>query len=147
MEVRSVYHDITFIETFLTQEFCDKHKLFTDKFNRETGMYEIVDRDYRKIKAKLLFSLTNFGQPLVTVIDGNYRNRGELLLKHQYEGIGLKPDYTRDTLKNLQSIWRRPVFIETVANDEPVRIGFDGKEILEEKITADQEDAAAEVEA
>ncbi len=146
-EVRKIYNDITFIDTFLTQAFCDKHKLFTYKFNRETGMYEIVDRDYRRIKAKLLFGLTNFGQPLVTVVDGNYRNRGELLLKHQYEGIGLKQDYAQDTLKNIQSIWRRPVFIETVMNDEPVRIGFDGKEVIEEKVTADKEDAAAEVEA
>jgi len=136
-EVRKIFNDITFIDTFLTQEFCDRHKLFTYKFNRETGMYEIVDRDYRRIKAQLLFGLTNFGQPLITVIDGNYRNRAELLLKHHYEGIGLKQDYARDTLKNMQLIWRRPVFIETVVHDEPTRIGFDGKEVIEEKIAAD----------
>ncbi len=144
-EVRKIYNDITFIDTFLTEEFCEKHKLFTYRFNSQTGMYEIADRDYRKVKAKLLFSLTNFGQPLIYVVNGNYRNRGELLLKHQHEGVGLKQDYARDTLKNLQSIWRRPVHLETIVGEDEVRVGFDGKEIVEEKIgEAEEEKEKAE---
>ncbi len=132
--VRKICNDITFIDTFLTEEFCEKHKLFTYRFNSQTGMYEIADRDYRKVKAKLLFSLTNFGQPLIYVVDGNYRNRGELLLRHRHEGVGLKQDYARDTLKNLQNIWRRPVYLETIVGEDELRVGYDGKEIVEEKI-------------
>ncbi len=139
-EVRKIYNDITFIDTFLTEEFCEKHKLFTYRFNPQTGVYEIADRDYRKVKAKLLFGLTNFGQPLIYVVEGNYRNRGELLLKHHHEGIGLKQDYARDTLKNLQIIWRRPVYLETVVGEDEVRIGYDGKEIIEEKIGEPEEE-------
>jgi len=141
-EVRKIYNDVSFIDSFLTEEFCEAHKLFTYRFNPETRMYEIADRDYRKVKAKLLFSLTNFGQPFIYVIDGNFRNRGELLLKHRFEGIGLKQDYARDTLRNIQRIWRRPVFLETRVNDAAVRIGYDGKKILEEKIALPEEEAA-----
>ena len=146
-EVRKIYNDVTFIDTFMTEAFCEDQKLFTYTFNRETGMYEIADRDYRKVKARLLFSLTNFGQPRITVVDGNFKNRGELLMKHDHEGIGLKQDYARETLKNLQSIWRRPVHIETVVNDEAVRIGYDGKDMVEEKTGQPDEEEREKVEA
>jgi stage V sporulation protein R len=146
-EVRKIYNDVTFIDTFMTEEFCEKHKLFTYRFNPETGMYEIADRDYRKVKAKLLFSLTNFGQPLIHVVDANFRNRGELILKHRHDGFGLKQDYARDTLKNLQRVWRRPVHIETIMKDEPVRIGYDGHEVVEEKIGEPEGQEQEQVEA
>lgn len=133
-EVRKIYNDITFIDTFMNQAFCDKHKLFTYRFNPKTRMYEIADRDYLKVKNKLLFSLTNFGQPIIYVVDANYKNRGELYLIHQYEGIPLKQDYAKDTLKNLQSIWRRPVYIETQMKNARIRIGYDGQEVIEERI-------------
>ncbi len=145
-EVRKIYNDVTFIDTFMTEDFCEKHKLFTYRFNPQTGMYEIADRDYRKVKARLLFSLTNFGQPLIYVVDANYQNRGELYLKHQSEGIDLKKSYAQDTLKNIQSIWRRPVYIETRIKDKPVRIGFDGKEILEEVISENEKEKETEAE-
>ena len=129
----------------MTEEFCENHKLFTYQFNRETGMYEIADRDYRKVKAKLLFSLTNFGQPFIYVVDGNYKNRGELFLRHKYEGIPLKVDYAQDTLRNIQNIWRRPVYIETIVDNHPMRFGFDGNEVIEERI--EPVDKASETEA
>ena len=47
--------------------------------------------------------------------DGNYKNRGELFLEHQFSGVELKLDYARDTLANLHKLWRRPVHIETDA--------------------------------
>ena len=52
-------------------------------------------------------------------MDGNYKNRGELYLKHKYQGVELKLDYARDTLANLQRLWGRPVHIETVVDDKP----------------------------
>ena len=142
-EVRKVYNDVTFIDAFLTEEFCEKHRLFTYRFNPKTRMYEIADRDYRKIKEKLLFGLTNFGLPVIHVLDGNYRNRGELYLRHASEGVDLKVGWARETLKNIQRIWRRPVHLETRRSGLPFRIGFDGKEVVEERIKAEA-DAAEE---
>src|SRR5205814_1249762 len=79
-EVRRVYNDITFIDTFLTPEFCQEHKMFSYNYQDQTGQYVIESREFEKIKKRLLFSLTNFGKPWIYVVDGNYRNRGELLL-------------------------------------------------------------------
>ena len=70
--------------------------------------------------------MTNHGRPFIYVQDGNYRNRGELYLLHQHEGIELKQDYAQDTLVNLHRLWRRPVHIETIIDEKPSILSFDG---------------------
>ena len=82
-------------------------------------------------KQKLLFQLTNMGEPNIAVVDGNYENRSELLLKHSYEGIDLRQDYMRDTLANLHAMWTRPVVIATRMGDRSVLVRFDGKDYQE----------------
>jgi stage V sporulation protein R len=72
--------------------------------------------------------LTNFGKPWIYVVDGNYRNRGELLLKHQHNGVDLKLDHAQDTLANIQFIWSRPVHLQTVVDGKPTLLSFDGSE-------------------
>ena len=125
-EVRRVHNDVTFIDTFLTPEFCIKQGFFAYQFNESTNYYEIATREFQGIKTQLLNSLTNHGRPFIFVQDGNYRNRGELFLLHQYEGIELKQDYAQDTLANLHKLWRRPVHIETVIEEKPSILSFDG---------------------
>ncbi len=133
-EVRRLYSDVTFIDEFLTPEFCQEHRLFVYAYNISSDQMEIASREFEKIKRQFLFQLTNFGHPHISVIDGNYKNRGELMLKHQHEGVDLKDDYAAATLKNLQKVWRRPVGIETVSEGVPTRIIFDGNEVREERI-------------
>jgi stage V sporulation protein R len=125
-EVRRVHNDVTFIDTFLTPEFCVKQNFFAYKFNESTNYYEIASREFEAIKTQLLNALTNHGRPFIYVQDGNYRNRGELYLLHKYEGIELKQDYAHDTLANLHQLWRRPVHIETMIEDKPAILSFDG---------------------
>jgi stage V sporulation protein R len=125
-EVRRIHNDVTFIDTFLTPEFCAKHRMFSFAYNDTTDYYEIASREFPKIKRQLLSNLTNHGRPFIYVVDGNYRNRGELYLTHQYMGIELKMDYARDTLANLQMLWGRPVHVETVVDDDPTVLSFDG---------------------
>jgi len=136
-EVRRVCTDVTFIDDYLTEEFCHRQKLFLYDYNPKTGMYQISDRDFRKIKHRLLAQLTNQGQPIIQVVDGNHRNRGEILLRHQYDGIELRHDYARETLRNLQAVWGRPVSIHTVIEDKGRLITFDGED-FEEKDSADK---------
>lgn len=133
-EVRKIYSDVTFIDEFLTPEFCKNHKLFTYAYNISVDQYEIASREFEKIKRQFLFQLTNFGHPLIEVSDGNYKNRGELLLKHTHEGVDLKLDYAEETLKNLFKLWRRPVNIETVVDGIPKILMYDGIKIVEERV-------------
>jgi len=128
-EVRRLYNDVTFIDEFFTLDFCRDQKFFTFQENRRSGRLEIESREFKKIKDTLLRQLTNFGQPFIYVVDANYLNRGELLLGHRHEGKDLKLDYARDTLRNLERVWRRPTSILTLIDDKPKRIRFDGSEV------------------
>ncbi len=134
-EVRRHCTDVTFIDNYLTEDFCRENKLFIYDFNPKTGMYQISDRDFKKVKQRLLFQLTNFGQPFIYVVDGNFRNQGEILLQHKFEGAELKHDYARDTLRNIQRIWGRPVNLDTLVDEKARRISFDGEEFEEKEIS------------
>lgn len=125
-EVRRVHNDVTFIDTYLTPEFCAKHRMFSFAYNEATDYYEIASREFEKVKRQLLHNLTNFGRPFIFVVDGNFGNRGELLLRHDYQGTELKLDYARDTLQNLQKLWSRPVHLESFVDDEKTLLSFDG---------------------
>ncbi len=126
-EVRQNYNDINFIDAFLTEEFCNAYRLFTYKYNPNTKRYEIGSRDFEKIKKQLLFSLTNIGQPMISVENANFENRAALLLNHQSETMGLDIDYAKRTLENVFSIWSRPVYIKTEIEDKPFLLSFDGQ--------------------
>ncbi|TET38384.1 MAG: SpoVR family protein [Planctomycetota bacterium] len=126
-QVRAIYNDITFIDEFLTKEFCEDQKLFVYAYNRETGQPVIVDREFEKIKQQFLSALANFGQPQIRVEEGNFQNRGELYLMHAHEGMDLKLSWARDTLENLCAIWGRPVHIETKIENRRKVLSFDGE--------------------
>ncbi len=117
-EVRRIYNDIGFIDEFLTEDFAREQKLFTYAYNDDTEQYEIASRQFQEIKRILLFQLTNFGQPLVEIVDANYANRGELYLMHRHSGVDLDVPFAQDTLRSLYTVWTRPVHIETVVQDE-----------------------------
>ena len=122
-EVRRIYNDVGFIDEFLTVDFARRHRLFTFDYNEVTDLYEISGREFDEIKKRMLFQLTNFGQPIIEVVDGNYENRGELYMVHRYEGVDLDVPYAQGTLRNLYGLWGRPVHIETMAEGK-VRMSF-----------------------
>lgn len=135
-EVRKLYNDVTFIDEFLTEDFCIRNKMFVYKLNKETNRFEVDTRDFKAIKAQLLFQLTNFGQPIIKIENANFENRGELLLRHVHEGLDLQPNYMDATMKNLNLVWKRPVNIITLMDNEPQLFRFDGKEYTKHSLTA-----------
>lgn len=137
-EVRKIYNDVTFIDEFLTEDFCVQNKLFVYKFNKRTNQFEVDTRDFKAIKAKLLFHMTNFGQPIIRVEDANFENRGEMLLSHLWEGVDMQPDFMSETLKNVYAMWTRPVNLLTVMDNEKMLFRFDGQEYTQHKIGAEE---------
>jgi stage V sporulation protein R len=68
------------------------------------------------------------GRPRIVVRDGNYKNRGELYLEHEYSGVELQIDFAKETLYNVERLWRRPVHLETVLEDSHTVLSFDGQD-------------------
>lgn len=131
-EVRRHHNDLTFLDEFLTPEFCAQQQLFTFENNPRARQWQIASTEFKEVKSKLLGQLTNMGQPIIEVYDAKY-NGDELMLLHQFEGIELDDNYTKPTLKNLYAVWKRPVHLLTYRKDnngkgspESVRISYDG---------------------
>jgi stage V sporulation protein R len=72
--------------------------------------------------------LINFGKPWIFGVDGNYHNRGELLLRHAHSGDDLRLDQATDTLANIQFIWGRSVHLQTIVEGKPTLLSLDGSE-------------------
>ena len=127
-EVRALYNDVTFIDEFLTPEFAMQHKLFTFEWSGRHDQYEIATREFRQVKDKLLFQLTNRGNPYIYVDNANHDNRGELLLVHDHQGADLRPDYAQQAMKALYRIWKRPIVLRSETEGKPVHHRFDGED-------------------
>ena len=112
-EVHRLHCDVTFVDTFLDQDFCDAQKMYVYRINPRTGRPEVASRDHKLVKEQLLFGLSNSGQPIIEVVDGNHDNRGELRLAHRFEGLEIDMKFAGETLKLLEAIWARPVCIES----------------------------------
>ena len=141
-EIRKFYNDVTFIDEFLTEEFCVKNKMFVFKFNKRTNQFEIDTTDFKAIKAKLLFQMTNFGQPIVKIEDANFEDKGEMLLNHVWEGIDMQPDFMSATMKNIFAVWAKPVNLTTIMDGENMIFRFDGHEWTQTKLGGDSKPPA-----
>jgi len=116
-QVRSVYNDAMFIQEFFTPEFCERHRFFVTRPDPE-GNAPSPARGFEKVKQTLLHHLTNRGEPMVYVVDGNYLNRGELFLAHEFSGMEIDAQRAQRVLSNLRTLWGRPVHLQAVLRDE-----------------------------
>jgi stage V sporulation protein R len=132
-EVRRIYNDLTFVDEFLTREFCEEQKLFAWKTDPETGKAVVSDRDFAAVRRALLDRLTHHGQPVIEVEDGNHRNRAELLLAHVHSGADLDLADARETLKAVHALWQRPVHLGTRVGGKGRLVGWDGEKFSEEE--------------
>ncbi|MSR74627.1 MAG: SpoVR family protein [Planctomycetes bacterium] len=118
---RAVHDDVTFLDAYLTEDFCHRHKLFVYRRDPRTHKKELVTREFAKVKEELLTNIVNGGAPVIEAVDLNHSNRGELLLAHRHMGKDLRPDFAEATLLNLAAIWKRPVVLESRIEDKLVR--------------------------
>jgi stage V sporulation protein R len=137
-EVRRAHNDLTFIDEFMTEEFSVENGFYTYKLNPKTGYYEIDSRDFQKVKAQMLNQLTNMGNPFIVVEDGNFENRGELLLRHKFEGTELHLEFAEATMRNVCAIWGRPVNLLTVVNGQEKVFHHDGQKFSEKVAPAEK---------
>jgi len=125
-EVRKYCNDITFIDEFFDEEFCYEQQFFLWNEDRSTGRKVISTKDFKRIKNSLLDKLTNFGQPAIELVDGNYMNRSEILLEHTHFGQDIRVDWAFETLKNMFFIWKRPIHLISKLNQEMKILSYDG---------------------
>ncbi len=123
--VRENMEDFSFINTFVDQEFMDRHRLFLagKRFNpqRSTWQYYIKSRkvaDYRQMIINTLYH-----PPDIRVIEEKTRD-GVLYLDHRFENKPLKQDYIENTMIGIEFLWGgrctwKPVFRQPKPGREP----------------------------
>ncbi len=103
-EARSVHNDVTFLDNFLTVDFCRTHGLGTS------------DEEAEGARRVALNAFTNGGQPVIRRVseeDGS----GELVLEHCWNGEELQVNQAEETLRTLQKLWKRPVRLSSILED------------------------------
>jgi stage V sporulation protein R len=133
-QVRALYNDVTLLDEFLTPEFVEEQKLYHYRQDPATGKMVVVNRDFDQIKRQMLFMLTNHAQPYIYVMDGNYKNRGELYLAHSHTGMDIEIKFGVETLKQIFKVWKRPVHLHARIDDDPILFTFDGEQSTQQHI-------------
>lgn len=130
-EVREVESDVSLLRNYLTEELCEELDLFVYELVDEEE-WTITEKRWERVRDQLVANMTNFGFPYIEVADGDYHGNRELFLRHRFEGSELDLRYARKTLENCQTLWGRPVHLETVVDDEPTTLHYDGSEHSED---------------
>jgi stage V sporulation protein R len=132
-EVRTLECDQTFLHKYLTEKLVRELDLYTYRVEEHNGelVWVVDETDWRTVRNTLVDNMTNFGAPVITVEDGDWEHRGELYLKHHYDGKPLDMQRTTRCLRYLVRLWGRPVHLETVIDDEQVLLSCDGNTIAQ----------------
>ena len=126
------HNDLTFIYRYLTPEFCAENKLHI-RSQDDDGDSFVSSEEFQAVRSLLVRSLTNLGQPKLSVVNANHGNRGELVIFHSFDGQELNKGFAKATCQNLSRMWTRPVHVLT--KDEggnEIRLSYDGEKFREE---------------
>lgn len=135
-EVCEEENDVSFLRKYLTDPLVKRLDMYTYKKEEVNGddMWVIETTDWEEVRDAMVDSMTNFGVPIIKVEDGDYQRRGELYLKHAFDGKPIDTEYAERVLRAIHKLWGRPVHLETIVEEEPTRLTFDGEENSQETI-------------
>jgi stage V sporulation protein R len=130
-EVREMDNDISFLRNYLTEELCEELDLFVYELVDDEE-WTITEKRWEKVRDQLVANMTNFGFPYIDVLDGDYDRNHELYLRHRFEGVELDMKYAHKTLEYIFKLWGRDVHLETVVDNEPLVMHYDGEQHTED---------------
>lgn len=120
IKAMKTHSDLTFLDTYLTADFCAENQMYLYERDRR-GSAHVTTEEFEEIKGFFRRGLTNFGGPMLKIVEANHLNRGELVLLHQFEGQELDMGMATTTTQNLETLWERPVHVVSkTENGTPV---------------------------
>ncbi len=114
-QLRRVHNDVSFIHKLVDKEFSARH-LSRPSAPRDTDGPEgpAPAPDWRENKGQLLHQLSWGGYPQIELVGVDTEGEGELKLVHHHDGRDLQMGRARETLLNLQALWKAPVHLLTL---------------------------------
>ncbi len=93
------YDDEALLREFLTPKVCELSRLYAfEHLSEDPRKIRVSSREADAIRDVLIRQHSTFGIPHIEIVDADFRGRGELLLEHRHEGVGLDEEYARGTL-------------------------------------------------
>ncbi len=113
-KLREDLSDFLFLNTFLDQDFMDRHDLFVvgKRLNRERMTWQYYVKS-RKVEDYLQMMLDSLYHPPFIEVDEIKSGNGELYLVHRFEGKPLYKDFIPNTMMGIEYLWGKPVKLET----------------------------------
>jgi stage V sporulation protein R len=109
------YDDEALLREFLTPKVCTLSRLYAfDRDQQDPRRIRISSREADAIRDILIPQHSSSGIPHIEIVDADYRGRGELLLEHRHQSIGLDPEYARGTLTQVAALWGKPCTVKTI---------------------------------
>lgn len=109
-------NDWMFMNNYLTTDLVEKLKMYM-YVKQDRVIFEdlvVTDHGPEEIRKMIIRSFSHGGIPRIFVMDGNYLDQGDLLLKHEFIGIPLYPEYTQKTLEHIRDLWGANCVLETI---------------------------------
>ena len=127
-EARELECDQSFLRNYLTEDLVQDLDLYV--YALEGDEWKVTEKAWEKVRDTLVDSLTNFGQPYITVEDGNYGRKRELYLKHHFDGQALDVPYAERALAAVEKLWGFPAHLETELHGRKVVLTCEGGQVL-----------------
>jgi stage V sporulation protein R len=118
--VLASYDDEALLREFLTPKVCERSRLYAfERVQQDPSRIRVSSRECDAIRDVLIPQHATFGIPYVEIVDADFRGRGELLLEHRHEGVGLDEEYARGTLTQIALLWGKPCVVKTIKGRDP----------------------------
>jgi stage V sporulation protein R len=114
-DVREAENDVSFIRNYLDKEIVEELNLFN--YRKMGAQWQVTDTAWRKVRDNLARQLVHGGNPTIVVSNGDYGDKGGLLLRHCHEGLDLDLNYLEKTLAYVQYLWSKPAYLETIMDN------------------------------
>lgn len=110
--------DVSFIKNYLTRELAEEMELFTygqrgAHSDPELDDIIIKDRQLHAVQEVMTGRLHNYGMPLVYIRAVRHEDDSLVLVHDKADGRPLDERYTKETLKYVYAVWRKPVYLHT----------------------------------
>lgn len=116
--------DVSLCRNYLTPELVAALDLYVYRRVGEQWVVTAPATAWETVRDVLVRRLTDAGSPRLAVLDANYRDRGELYLRHLYDGRELEVSGLEKVLRCLYFLWGRPVHLETLRGGETAVLSY-----------------------
>jgi stage V sporulation protein R len=114
------YDDEALIREFLTPRVCERCRLYAfERTASHPRAIRVSSREADTIRELLVRFHSTFGIPAIEIVDADFRGRGELLLEHRHDGVGLDPEYAHGTLVEIATLWGKACTVKTIKGRNP----------------------------